>query len=94
MMKVVARNNLAEFYCLRCNREIEAGQKSCRLQLQTVGISNAKSSAQQFVCPPCSVSRDGPPPEGALNVAAWRMLRDIVTSDPAHRSGVGKSAKH
>ena len=25
----------------------------------------------------------GPPPEGALNVAAWDMLRDLVASDPA-----------
>jgi hypothetical protein len=25
----------------------------------------------------------GPPPEGALNVAAWDMIRDLVASDPA-----------
>jgi len=25
----------------------------------------------------------GPPPDGALNVAAWNMLRDIVGADPA-----------
>ncbi len=25
----------------------------------------------------------GPPPEGALNVAAWNMIRDLVGSDPA-----------
>jgi len=25
----------------------------------------------------------GPPPEGALNIAAWQMLRDLVGSDPA-----------
>jgi hypothetical protein len=25
----------------------------------------------------------GPPPEGALNVAAWQMIRDLVGSDPA-----------
>jgi len=25
----------------------------------------------------------GPPPEGALNIAAWKMIRDIVGSDPA-----------
>lgn len=24
----------------------------------------------------------GPPPEGALNVAAWHMIRDLVSSDP------------
>jgi hypothetical protein len=25
----------------------------------------------------------GPPPEGALNIAAWNMIRDLVGSDPA-----------
>jgi len=25
----------------------------------------------------------GPPPEGALNVSAWQMIRDLVGSDPA-----------
>ena len=25
----------------------------------------------------------GPPPDGALNVAAWQMIRDLVGSDPA-----------
>ena len=25
----------------------------------------------------------GPPPEGALNLAAWNMIRDLVGSDPA-----------
>ena len=35
-------------------------------------------------CSPCSVSLAmGPSPEGALNVAAWQMIRDLVGSDPA-----------
>ena len=25
----------------------------------------------------------GPPPEGALNMAAWDMIRSLVASDPA-----------
>jgi len=25
----------------------------------------------------------GPPPEGALNLAAWQMIREIVGADPA-----------
>ena len=25
----------------------------------------------------------GPAPEGALNLAAWRMIRDLVGADPA-----------
>lgn len=53
---------------------------------QTVGVRpRQKSSAQRICfCPPCSVSLAmGPPPEGALNMAAWNMIRDIVGSDPA-----------
>lgn len=74
--------------CLRCNRGIEAGQKSVAVYLfaQTVGIRpRQKSSAQRICfCPQCSVSLAlGPPPEGALNVAAWHMIREIVSDDPA-----------
>lgn len=74
--------------CLRCNCEIEAGQKSVALYMfaQTAGIRpRQKSSAQRIsFCPQCSVSLAmGPPPEGALNLAAWDMMRDIVGSDPA-----------
>ncbi len=74
--------------CLRCNRELEAGQKSVAVYLfaQTVGIKPRQKSAARRICfcPPCSVSLAmGPPPEGALNVAAWQMIRDIVGSDPA-----------
>ena len=25
----------------------------------------------------------GPPPEGALNLTAWKMIRDLVGADPA-----------
>jgi hypothetical protein len=75
-------------YCLRCNRELEAGQKSVAVYLfaQTVGIRPRQKSAAQRICfcPQCSVSLAmGPPPEGALNVAAWHMIRDLVSSDPA-----------
>lgn len=75
-------------YCLRCNRELEAGHKSVAVYMfaQTVGVRpRQKSSAQRICfCPQCSVSLAmGPPPEGALNVAAWNMIRDLVGSDPA-----------
>ncbi len=74
--------------CLRCNRELEAGQKSVALYMfaQTVGIKpRQKSTAHRIsFCPQCSVSLAmGPPPEGALNLAAWDMIRDLVGSDPA-----------
>jgi hypothetical protein len=25
----------------------------------------------------------GPPPEGALNIVAWNMIRNLVSSDPS-----------
>ena len=76
------------FFCLRCSRELDAGQKSVAVYMfsQTVGVKpRQKSSAQRInFCPQCSVSLAmGPSPEGALNVAAWQMLRDLVGSDPA-----------
>jgi hypothetical protein len=79
---------LQSMHCLRCNRELEAGQKSVALYMfaQTVGIKpRQKSTAQRIsFCPQCSVSLAmGPPPEGALNLAAWDMIRDLVSSDPA-----------
>ena len=74
--------------CLRCNRELEAGRKFVAIYMfaQTVGIKpRQKSSAQRIVfCPQCSVSLAlGLSPEGALNIAAWDMIRDLVSSDPA-----------
>jgi hypothetical protein len=53
---------------------------------QTVGIRpRQKSTAQRICfCPQCSVSLAmGPPPEGALNLAAWQMIRDLVAANPA-----------
>ncbi|HTU42633.1 MAG TPA: hypothetical protein VMF10_13065 [Candidatus Aquilonibacter sp.] len=75
-------------HCLRCNRVIEPGQKSVALYMfaQTVGVKpRQKSNAHRIsFCPQCSVSLAmGPPPEGALNVAAWDMIRDLVAADPA-----------
>jgi hypothetical protein len=81
-------DTLENLYCLRCNREIEVGHKSVAVYMfaQTVGIRpRQKSSAQRICfCPQCSVSLAmGPPPEGALNLAAWNMIRDLVGADPA-----------
>jgi hypothetical protein len=79
---------LDNLYCLRCSRELEAGQKSVAVYLfaQTVGVRPRQKSAAQRICfcPQCSVSLAmGPAPEGALNLAAWQMIRDIVGADPA-----------
>ena len=74
--------------CLRCNRELEPGHKSVAVYMfaQTVGIKpRQKSTAKRICfCPQCSVSLAmGLPPEGALNLAAWDMIRELVSSDPA-----------
>src|ERR1700691_3300163 len=80
--------HLENLYCLRCNRELQAGHKSVAVYMfaQTVGIRpRQKSSAQRICfCPQCSVSLAmGLCPEGALNTAAWQMIRDLVGADPA-----------
>jgi hypothetical protein len=74
--------------CLRCNRELDAEQKSIAIYMfaQTVGVRPRQKSSSQRICfcPQCCVSLAmGPPPEGAFNVAAWQMIRDIVRTDPA-----------
>jgi hypothetical protein len=80
--------SLENLYCLRCNRELEAGHKSVAVYMfsQTVGIRPRQKSAARRICfcPQCSVSLAmGPAPEGALNIAAWEMIRELVGSDPA-----------
>ena len=53
---------------------------------QTVGIRpRQKSSARRICfCPQCSVSLAmGLPPEGALTLAAWDMIRNLVSADRA-----------
>jgi hypothetical protein len=84
----VTGGRLENLHCLRCGRELEAGHKSVAVYMfaQTVGIRPRQKSAAQRICfcPQCSVSLAmGPPPEGALNIAAWNMIRDLVGSDPA-----------
>lgn len=74
--------------CLRCNRDFETGHKSVAMYMfaQTVGIRPRQKSMAQRICfcPQCSVSLAmGPPPEGALNIAAWKMIRELVGADPA-----------
>lgn len=81
-------DRLEELRCLRCNRELESGHKSVAVYMfaQTVGIRpRQKSTAQRICfCSQCSVSLAmGPPPDGALNLAAWQMIRELVGADPA-----------
>jgi len=74
--------------CLRCRREIETGDKSVAVYMfaQTVGVKPRQKSGAQRICfcPQCAVSLAmGMPPEGALNLAAWDMIRDIVSAEPS-----------
>lgn len=88
---VIIRNGeciLENLYCLRCNCELESGNKSVGVYMfaQTVGVRpRQKSNAKRICfCAQCAVSLAmGPPPEGALNLAAWGMVRELVSSDPA-----------
>lgn len=53
---------------------------------QTVGIKPRQKSSSQRICfcPQCSVALAmGLAPEGALNLAAWDMIRDLVSSEPS-----------
>ncbi len=89
---------LENLYCLRCNRELEAGHKSVAVYMfaQTVGIRPRQKSAAQRICfcPQCSVSLAmGPPPEGALNIAAWKMIRELVGADPALNEAAWESLR-
>ena len=74
--------------CLRCRRGIEMGDKSVAVYMfaQTVGVRpRQKSSAQRVCfCPQCAVSLAmGLPPDGALNMVAWEMIRDLVSAEPS-----------
>jgi hypothetical protein len=80
--------NSENLFCLRCSRELESGVKLVTVYMfaQTVGVRpRQKSSAQRICfCAQCCVSLAmGPAPEGALNTAAWQMIREIVGADSA-----------
>lgn len=75
-------------FCLRCRREIESGDKSVAVYMfaQTVGVRPRQKSTANRVCfcPQCAVSLAmGLPPEGALNMSAWEMIRELVGAEPA-----------
>jgi len=89
---------LENLFCLRCNRELENGHKSVAVYMfaQTVGIKPRQKSAAHRICfcPQCSVSLAmGLPPEGALNVAAWDMIRGLVSSDPGLNQAAWESLR-
>jgi hypothetical protein len=90
--------SLQPISCLRCRREIEAGHKSVAVYMfaQTVGVKPRQKSGAQRICfcPQCAVSLAmGMPPEGALNLAAWDMIRDLVSSEPSLNEAAWESLR-
>jgi hypothetical protein len=84
--------------CLRCRRPIESGDKYVAVYMfaQTVGVRPRQKSAAQRTCfcPQCAVSLAmGMPPEGALNMAAWDMIRDIVSAEPSLNEAAWESLR-
>ena len=84
--------------CLRCRREIESGDKSVAVYMfaQTVGVRPRQKSGANRICfcPQCAVSLAmGLPPEGALNMAAWEMIRDLVSSEPSLNQAAWESLR-
>ena len=89
---------MQEMRCLRCRREIGMGDKSVAVYMfaQTVGVRpRQKSTAQRICfCPQCAVSLAmGMPPEGALNMAAWDMIRDLVSAEPSLNQAAWESLR-
>ncbi len=83
------KGSVENWYCLRCNRELDDAHKSIAIVLfaQTMGPQPRQKSAARRVCfcPQCSVSLAmGPPTEGpaALHVAAARHLLEFSLQRP------------
>jgi len=93
-----AGGHVQQILCLRCRREIEAGGKSVAVYMfaQTVGVRPRQKSAANRICfcPQCAVSLAmGMPPEGALNMAAWDMIRDLVSAEPSLNQAAWESLR-
>jgi hypothetical protein len=74
------------------------GDKSVAVYMfaQTVGVRpRQKSTAQRICfCPQCAVwLAMGLPPEGALNMAAWEMIRDLVSAEPSLNEAARQSLR-
>jgi hypothetical protein len=74
------------------------GDKSVAVYMfaQTVGVRpRQKSTAQRICfCPQCAAwLAMGLPPEGALNMAAWEMIRDLVSAEPSLNEAARQSLR-
>jgi hypothetical protein len=76
--------------CVRCRSHIEPQESAVGISLfaQTLGMGKRKASKSEriYLCPQCAVVTamgDEPPKGQPLNVAAYRIIRNLVGSDPA-----------
>lgn len=79
--------NSAAVICIRCHAEVPANDKAIGVFLfaQTSGIRPRRKSRAGKIsfCPGCAVSLAmGPAPDGAVNEAAWFVIRNLVSADP------------
>jgi len=79
--------NSAPIVCIRCNTKVSANEKAIGVFLfaQTTGMRPRRKSRAGKIsfCPECAVSLAmGPAPEGAINEAAWYVIRNLVSADP------------
>jgi hypothetical protein len=76
--------------CIRCHNVIEPQEPAVAISLfcQTLGMGKRKASKSEriYLCPRCATvaAMGEEPPKGQpLNVAAYRIMRNLVASDPA-----------
>lgn len=96
--KYLRGNYVQPLCCLRCRREIESGDKSVAVYMfaQTVGVRPRQKSGANRICfcPQCAVSLAmGMPPEGALNMVAWDMIRELVSAEPSLNEAAWESLR-
>ena len=73
--------------CVKCGRDVPQNEKALNVFLfaQTTGMRPRRKSRAGKVsfCPECSVSLAfGPAPKGAINEAAWWVIRNLISADP------------
>lgn len=81
--------------CVRCRCQIEPQMPAVAISLfcQTLGMGKRRASKSEriYLCPQCATVTamgDEPPKGQPLNVAAYRIIRNLVGNDP---SVVGKA---
>src|SRR5436305_4190648 len=81
--------------CIRCREQIEPQDSAVGISLfcQTLGMGKRRASKSEriYLCPQCATVAamgEEPPKTQPLNVAAYRIIRNLVATDP---SVIGKA---